>query len=200
MGGSTRQPWLYSQFFNDMGKITITTRKCQSFSLNHSGGLSLIQDAIPHAISINGPLPCPENLISYWSISSVEKPLETSTSLCSDNNFEQVLAEKRRRKHKSLEELQIIPNSNRRGRRKKQKCVVFRSAIAAAALSVSSISSGGIKNRNKLILNEEEAVRTVTKIVGEDYLGSDDEVLSNFMVTDSLEGSRPCDLDANPSL
>lgn len=73
------------------------------------------------------------------------------------------------------------------GRRKKQKCVVFRSAIDAAALSV---SSDGINNRNRIILNESQAAWTVTKIVGTDYLGNDEEVISKIMVTGEEEELR----------
>lgn len=73
------------------------------------------------------------------------------------------------------------------GRRKKQKCVVFRSAIDAAALSV---SSDGINNRNRIILNESQAAWIVTKIVGTDYLGNDEEVISKIMVTGEEEELR----------
>ncbi|KAH7858180.1 hypothetical protein Vadar_020949 [Vaccinium darrowii] len=65
-----------------------------------------------------------------------------------------------------------------KGRKKRNKCVLVRSAIAAAALC---ISSERIKNRNRIILNEEETVRTIAKIMSEDFMGNDEEVLSNFM-------------------
>lgn len=60
--------------------------------------------------------------------------------------------------------------------------MVFRAAIAAAALSV---SSDGIKNRNRIILDEEEAAWTMSKIIEEDYMGEDEEVVSKFMVLDA---------------
>lgn len=51
----------------------------------------------------------------------------------------------------------------------KQKCVVFRAATAAAALSV---SSDDIRNSNRIIrLDAAQAVWTVTKIIGVDYMG-----------------------------
>ena len=55
---------------------------------------------------------------------------------------------------------------------------MVRSAIAAATLS---ISSEGIKNRNRIILNEAEAARSISKIISEDFMGNDEEVLSKFM-------------------
>lgn len=72
---------------------------------------------------------------------------------------------KPKKKLKSIEEILGIPKSSkkgRRGRRKEQKCVVIRSAIGAAALSVSF----------------------------EDYLGNDEEVISKIMVTDEEDELR----------
>lgn len=60
--------------------------------------------------------------------------------------------------------------------------MILRASIAAAALS---ISSDGIKTRNMIILDEEEAAWTVSKIIGEDYMGNDEEVISKFMVSDA---------------
>lgn len=53
---------------------------------------------------------------------------------------------------------------------------MFRSAIAAAVLSV---SSDGI---NRTHLNATQASRSISKILDEDYLGEDDEIISNFSV------------------
>lgn len=81
-----------------------------------------------------------------------------------------------------------IPKGYKKGvRRRKQKCAVFRSAIAAAALSVSTVV---ITNKNGILLNELQAVWTVTKMVGTDYMGNDEEVISKFMVTDEEEELR----------
>ncbi|KAG5525843.1 hypothetical protein RHGRI_032211 [Rhododendron griersonianum] len=78
----------------------------------------------------------------------------------------------------------------------KQECVVFRSAIAAATLSV---STEGIINRNRIVLNESQAVLwTVTKIMETDYLGNDEEVISKIMVTDEEEELR-ASLEAHPT-
>lgn len=87
------------------------------------------------------------------------------------------MLDKPKRKQKSVEELLGLPKT-KKGGRKKKKSVVFKSAIAAAALS---ISSNGIKNRNRIILNEEEAVWAVTKIMEEDFMGDEDEVISKIM-------------------
>lgn len=50
--------------------------------------------------------------------------------------------------------------------------------MAAAALFV---SSEGINNRNKILLNEAQAVLAVAKIMAEDYLGDEEEVISKIM-------------------
>lgn len=97
-------------------------------------------------------------------------------------------AKKAKRKLKSVEDILRIPKATRTrkgGRRRIQKCVVFRSALAVAALSV---STEGINNRSKILLNESQAVRTVTKIMGTDhYFGNGEEVISSIMVTDEEE-------------
>lgn len=90
---------------------------------------------------------------------------------------------KSKRKQKTVEELIGIPKS-KKGGKNKRKCVVFRSAIVAAALSV---SSDGIRNRNRILLNEEEVAWTISKIIGEDYLGNDEEVISKIMISDGIE-------------
>ncbi|KAG5550142.1 hypothetical protein RHGRI_015184 [Rhododendron griersonianum] len=68
---------------------------------------------------------------------------------------------------------------NNKGRKNKQKCEVFRSAIAAVALSA-SISSGGIVNINRIILDEAQAIWECNKIMGMGYDGDEDEVISRF--------------------
>lgn len=53
----------------------------------------------------------------------------------------------------------------------KQKCVVFRAATAAAAAAL-SVSSDDLRNSNRIIrLDAAQAVWTVTKIIGVDYMG-----------------------------
>ena len=95
------------------------------------------------------------------------------------------LVDKPTRKQRSIEErlgLSKSLRSKRRGRRGKQRCVVFRSAMAAAAAM--SVSTEGIINRNKIVLNESKAAWSVTKILGTDYMGNNEEVISRIMVTD----------------
>lgn len=95
-----------------------------------------------------------------------------------------------RRKQKSLEEILGVLKASevkRDGRRKKQKCVVFRSTIAAAALSV---STDGINNRNRILLDEAQAVLSVTKIMGEDYVGDEEEVISRIMIMEEQDSER----------
>lgn len=59
--------------------------------------------------------------------------------------------------------------------------------MAAVALS---LSTEGINNRNGILLNEAEAVLTVTKIMGKDYLGNEEEIISKIMVTDEEDEER----------
>ncbi|KAI8562171.1 hypothetical protein RHMOL_Rhmol03G0014000 [Rhododendron molle] len=106
---------------------------------------------------------------------------------------------KPKRKQKSVEEILGIPKPSTKrkgGRRKKQKCVVFRSAIAATALSV---STEGIIIRNRILLNESQAAWTVTRIIGADYLGNDEEIISKIMVTDEEEELRAALLALSPN-
>ncbi|KAG5565558.1 hypothetical protein RHGRI_001461 [Rhododendron griersonianum] len=72
-----------------------------------------------------------------------------------------------------------VNSLNNKGRKNKQKCEVFRSAVAAVALSA-SISSGGIVNRNRIILNEAQAIWECNKIMGMGYDGDEDEVVNRF--------------------
>ena len=52
--------------------------------------------------------------------------------------------------------------------------------VAAAFL----VSTEGIINRNKIFLSESKAAWSVTKILGTDFMGNDEEVISRIMVTD----------------
>lgn len=88
------------------------------------------------------------------------------------------------KKRKSIDEIlglsKALPRKSKGGRKNK-KCVVLRSAVAAAGLSA-SVSSGGISNRNHILLNEVQAIQTIdkvfNKIVGTHFMGDDEEVLS----------------------
>ncbi|GFZ10960.1 hypothetical protein Acr_22g0003580 [Actinidia rufa] len=53
--------------------------------------------------------------------------------------------------------------------------------MAAAAFSV---STEGITNRNKILISEEKAAWSLTRILGTDYVGNDEDVISRIMVTD----------------
>ena len=53
-----------------------------------------------------------------------------------------------------------------------------------AAAAAMSVSTEGIINRNKIVLNESKAAWSVTKILGTDYMGNDEEVISRIMVID----------------
>ncbi|KAI8552656.1 hypothetical protein RHMOL_Rhmol06G0282900 [Rhododendron molle] len=103
-----------------------------------------------------------------------------------------------KKKQKTIEDLLGIPkakntkNTKKGGGRKKQKCVVFRAAAAAVALSV---SSEDIRNRNRLIrLDAAQAAWTVTKIIGADYTGNEEEVVSKIMVMEEQDEVRAAQL------
>lgn len=91
---------------------------------------------------------------------------------------------------KSIEEMPGIPTSKKRGgikKPKKQKCVIFRSVVAAAALSIASES---ISNRKKIHLNEAQVAWLINKIMGLDYEGEDDEVISRIMIMEAEDEER----------
>lgn len=73
----------------------------------------------------------------------------------------------------------------------------YRSAIAAADLSSLSVSSEGITNRNRILLNEAQAVWSVAKIMGEDYMGDDEEVISKIMIMEEQDDERAAALLIN---
>lgn len=116
----------------------------------------------------------------FWNLSEVcffnEKVVE-GIQLVVDLNPTDVVEDigKGKRKQKRIEDKLGFPKP-KKGRRKQKKCVVFRSAIAAAALSA---SSNGI---NRFRLNAAQASRSLSKILDEDYLGEDDEIISRFSI------------------
>ncbi|GFZ09150.1 hypothetical protein Acr_20g0009580 [Actinidia rufa] len=97
-------------------------------------------------------------------------------------------------KKKSMEDILGIPISTiskssgakskkgkQRGRRRKSSSgVILRSAMAAASLSA-SISVGGVANRNRLILDEAQAAWAIGKLLGMEYKGEEDEVVSKMV-------------------
>ncbi|KAI8551205.1 hypothetical protein RHMOL_Rhmol06G0167200 [Rhododendron molle] len=72
--------------------------------------------------------------------------------LCVDHNSTAEV--KQKWKHKSIEHMLGILKPKKRGGKRKQKCVQFRSAVTIAALS----SDQGINNTNEIILAEAQAI------------------------------------------
>lgn len=95
-----------------------------------------------------------------------------------------------KRNRKNIDEIlgfsKVVRGS--KGKRNK-KCVVLRSAVATAALSA-SISPEGINNRNKILLNEAQAIWAVDKIMGLSYDGNEDEVISKIAEMEALNKQR----------
>lgn len=97
---------------------------------------------------------------------------------------------KGKKKKKTIDEILGLSKANlcdRKGGRNKSKCVVLRSAVAAAALSA-SVSTEGISNRNKILLNEAQTIWAVNKIMGIGYNGEEEEVISK--IAESLEAQN----------
>ena len=160
-------------------KIHISPLKVNSF-------ISLIPNYVPHV---------PHNSLSIvpYKKQTIPNPLKDLAqvvivpALSEKNNK---LAEKSKRKLRSIEDILGLPKparSKRRGRRAKQTCVVFCTAMAAAALSV---STEGITNRNKILLSESKAARAITQILRSDFMGNEEEVMSRIMVTDEEANLR----------
>lgn len=63
-------------------------------------------------------------------------------------------------------------------RRKKTKQVVFRSAVAAVSLT---LSSEGIRYRNRSLLDEAQTVWAMGKIVGGEAQSSENEIISKLV-------------------
>ncbi|KAG5558711.1 hypothetical protein RHGRI_008616 [Rhododendron griersonianum] len=98
---------------------------------------------------------------------------------------------KGKKKRKTIDDILgfIRVNSfNNKSRNNKPKCAVYRSAVAALALSA-SISSDGVINRNRIILDEAQIIWTCNKIMGLGYDGEEDEVISKFadLVAEDLD-------------
>ena len=101
---------------------------------------------------------------------------------------------KQKSKKKSMEDILGIPLSTiskrsgakskkerKRGRtRKRSSCATLRSIMAAVSLSV-SISAEGVANRNRLILDEAQAAWEIGKLLGMEYEGDEDEVVSKMV-------------------
>lgn len=76
-----------------------------------------------------------------------------------------------------------------KGKMNKKKCVVLRSAVASAALSA-SISSRDINNRNRILLDEAQAIWEVDKLFGLSYDGDENEVVSKIAEMEATNKAR----------
>ncbi|KAI8566658.1 hypothetical protein RHMOL_Rhmol02G0058800 [Rhododendron molle] len=84
---------------------------------------------------------------------------------------------KGKKKRKTIDDIlgfTRVSSFNNKSRNNKPKCAVYRSAVAALALSA-SLSSDGVINRNRIILDEAQAIWTCNKIMGLVYDGEEDE-------------------------
>lgn len=105
---------------------------------------------------------------------------------------------KGKKKRKTIEDIlgfSTIKAPRNKGRNHKQKCVVLRAAVTAAASD--SISTEEILNRNKLILSEAQAVWECNKLLGIGYAGEENEVISRIakmVEQDAVKGSQPLNL------
>ncbi|KAI8543397.1 hypothetical protein RHMOL_Rhmol08G0214300 [Rhododendron molle] len=96
-----------------------------------------------------------------------------------------------KKKRKTIDDilgLTKVNSLNNKSRNNKPKCAIYWSAVAALALSA-FISSNGVSNRNRIILDEAQAIWTYNKIMGLGYDGEEDEVISKFadMVAEDLD-------------
>ncbi|XP_057487415.1 uncharacterized protein LOC130773499 isoform X1 [Actinidia eriantha] len=154
--------------------MNIATHKKQiNASLKINTIIPLIPNHIPHnpgnSLLSTGPRKKPPN-------DPIQEPNLPSIPV--------MIEEKPKRKQRSIEDILGLPKhikTKKSGRRGKQKCVVFRSAMAAAAFSV---SAEGITNRNRILISEAKAAWNVTRILRTDYMGNDEDVISRIMVTD----------------
>lgn len=89
---------------------------------------------------------------------------------------------KGKKKRKNIDDILGFSKVNTRNQKggRRNKCVVLRSAVAAAALSA-SVSSGGINNRNKILLDEAQTIWAVNKIMDIGYEGDEEEVISKIV-------------------
>lgn len=104
---------------------------------------------------------------------------------------------KGKKRRKNIDEVlgfSKVNNRNHKGGKNKNKCVVFRSAVAAAALNA-SVSSEGIINRNRILLDEARTIWTVNKIFEIGYDGPEDEVVSKITEMEALRNESSVSLE-----
>ncbi|KAI8565684.1 hypothetical protein RHMOL_Rhmol03G0279900 [Rhododendron molle] len=97
---------------------------------------------------------------------------------------------KGKKKRKTIDDIlgfTRVSSFNNKSRNNKPKCAVYRSAVAALALSA-SLSSDRVINRNRIILDKAQAIWTYNKIIGLGNDGEEDEVISKLadMVAEDL--------------
>ncbi|KAI8551124.1 hypothetical protein RHMOL_Rhmol06G0160900 [Rhododendron molle] len=98
---------------------------------------------------------------------------------------------KGRKKRKTIDDILGFTRVNsldNKSRNNKSKCTVYRSVVAALALST-CISSDGVINKNRIVLDEAQVIWTCNKIMGLGYDGEEGEVISKFvdMVIEDLD-------------
>lgn len=135
--------------------------------------------------SIPTPVPTtfsrPANVVGQENSNQLEETIEC-TSVAGSGK---VVKPKARRKNKTIEEILNLTKPS--SERKKQKCVVYRSAAAAMALSV---STDGIVNRNRILLNEAQAARALDNLFGNNFKGSEEEVVSKILQMEIQDAER----------
>lgn len=85
--------------------------------------------------------------------------------------------EKGKWKKKSIDQILGIPKSKKKGKKKKQSRVLFRSTVVVAVAL--PISSQGIKRTH---LNEAQAIWTVNKIMGLHYMGDEQDLIRRLAI------------------
>ncbi|GFY93178.1 hypothetical protein Acr_08g0015740 [Actinidia rufa] len=73
--------------------------------------------------------------------------------------------------------------------------------VPKECIAPTKVSTEGITNRNRILSSESKAAWSVTKILGTDYMGKDEEVISRIMVTDEEAELRAAHLpQSNPGI
>lgn len=124
-----------------------------------------------------------------------ELQLETVNETQLEGNFRSVAKNaKGKKERKTIEDILGLSKANSlniKGRNNKQKSVVFRAAVSAAALTA-SVSAEGIVNRNRILLNEAQAVWECNKLMGIGYDGDEDEVISKIAEMEAQDLEKAC--------
>ncbi|KAI8527605.1 hypothetical protein RHMOL_Rhmol12G0088300 [Rhododendron molle] len=106
--------------------------------------------------------------------------------LCVDLNAERKEvknSEKREWKQKSIEQILDIPKTKKKGG-KRSKVVLFRFAVAAAALPIS------FERVSRTHLDEAQAIWEVNKIMGLSYMGDEKDVIRRIVIMEVEDEER----------